>query len=234
MPQLNFNAAQVQPQKAFEPVPNNWYNVVIDESDIKPTNSGTGAYLALRMNIIDGDYANQKLFCRLNIQNENEKTVEIAYQQLSAICHATNTIQVNDSTELHNKPFQVKVIVKPPSTNPKTGAQYDASNEFKGFKACEGVGAATGSTGGDGPSWAGNNNQGNAGVQNAGGQQQDAQQDAQQNTAEDAAQSANSKPAWNQDQKQEEQPANNNQATVEETPAQDNGGDNKMAPWMKK
>ena len=230
MPQLNFDAAQVQPQKAFEPVPNNWYNVVIDESDIKPTNSGTGAYLALRMNIIDGDYANQKLFCRLNIQNDNDKTVEIAYQQLSAICHATNTIQVNDSTELHNKPFQVKVIVKPPQNG------YDASNEFKGFKACEGGGATTGSTGGDGPSWAGNTNQGNAGVQNAGGQQQDAQQDAQQSTAGDAAQSANqnTQQSWNQNQKQEEQPANNNQATVEETPAQDNGGDNKMAPWMKK
>lgn len=132
MAQLNFNAAQVQPQQPFEPVPNNWYNVVIDESEVKPTSSGTGAYLELRLNIIDGDYANRKLFCRLNIQNDNAKTVEIAYQQLSAICHATQTIQVNDSSELHGKPFQVKVIVKPPQNG------YDASNEFKGFKACDG------------------------------------------------------------------------------------------------
>lgn len=152
---INFNAEQVAPQAAFEPIPNNWYNVMIDESEMKPTKAGDGAYLECRLSVIDGDYANRKLFIRLNLQNKNETAVEIAYGQLSAICHATGVIQVNDSQELHGKPFAAKVTIRPPKDN------YEATNEVKGFKACDGVtsastsGSAGSSTGtGAAPAWA--------------------------------------------------------------------------------
>ena len=85
---LNFNAATVDPQTEFKPIPNDWYNVVMEESEMKPTKDGTGAYLECRLSVLDGAYANRKVFIRLNLQNANDVAVEIAYAQLSAICHS--------------------------------------------------------------------------------------------------------------------------------------------------
>ncbi len=44
----------------------------------------------------------------------NPTTVEIAQRTLSAICHATGKLQVNDSEELHLIPMTIQVGVKPP------------------------------------------------------------------------------------------------------------------------
>lgn len=149
---LNFNANAVEPQKSFEPIPNNWYNVMIDESEMKPTKDTLGSFLELRLNVMDGDYANRKIFCRLNLNNKNATAVEIAEGQLSAICHAVGVIQCETSEMLHGKPFQAKIVVRPPK------GDYDASNECKAFKACdEGAGAVTdgAADGGSGePAWA--------------------------------------------------------------------------------
>jgi hypothetical protein len=139
---INFNAAQVEPQSSFEPIPSDWYNVMIDESEMKPTKDGGGAYLECRLSILDGPYANRKLYIRLNLQNANATAVNIAYGQLSAICHATGVIQVADSHELHGKPFGAKVVVRPPK------GEYDASNEVKAFRACSGAVSGASSPGG--------------------------------------------------------------------------------------
>lgn len=135
MPQLNFDANTVQPQAAIEPVPTDWYTVIIEESEMRPTSKGDGSFLRLVMKIIDGPYANRKLFTNLNLNNPNPTASEIAYQQLSAICHAVGMLQIQDSQQLHGLPFQVRVTVRPP----KDG--YDAQNECKGFKAVAGTAA---------------------------------------------------------------------------------------------
>lgn len=150
---LKFNAAEVPVQDSFDPIPNSWYNVTIDDSEMKPTKDGKGAYLELRLSVVDGDYANRKVFTRLNLENANQVAQEIAYKQLSTICHAIGVIQVEDSSELHGKPFQAKVVVKPPQ------GDYDASNEVKGYKAVDGGGtastASSSSTASAKPGWAG-------------------------------------------------------------------------------
>lgn len=138
MGNLNFNAAEVEPQAAFEPLPNGWYNVMIEESEMKPTKAEGGAYLELTMVVIDGEYAKRKLFDRLNVQNSNEVAQEIAYQTLSAICHAVGVIQVNDSQELHGKPLMAKVRLKPAE------GEYEANNDIKGYKACDGSTSSAG------------------------------------------------------------------------------------------
>src|SRR5262249_43106783 len=51
---------------------------------------------------------------RLNLVNANSQTVEIAQRTLSAICHATKRMQVEDSEELHLIPFLAFVTVRPP------------------------------------------------------------------------------------------------------------------------
>ena len=49
MAQLNFNATNVEPDAGTPvPVPAGVYNVMVDESDVKPTANGSGAYLHVR------------------------------------------------------------------------------------------------------------------------------------------------------------------------------------------
>lgn len=136
MATLNFDANAIQPDTSFEPIPAGWYNAIIDESEMKPTRDGSGAYLALRFNIIDGQYAGRKVFTRLNLRNQNPVAQDIAQKQLSSICHAVNVLNVQDSSQLHALPMQIRVKV----TNDPTG-QYDTSNEISGYKA---VGASNG------------------------------------------------------------------------------------------
>lgn len=136
MAQLNFNAATVAPQEAFENLPAGWYNARITGSEMKPTKDGGGSYLSLTMTVMDGPCVNRKIFDRLNLNNKNPKAVEIAYQTLSAICHATGVIQLQDSTQLHGIPLSVKVKVKPAEGG------YSESNEVAGYKRIEGAAAA--------------------------------------------------------------------------------------------
>lgn len=143
MATLNFDARQVAPSEALEPIPAGWYNAKIVESEMKPTKQGDGAYLSLTLQIIDGQYAGRKIFDLLNLQNPNPVAVEIAYKTLSAICHATGVIQCADSQQLHNLPLLVKISVRPP----KDG--YEAQNDVKGYKA---IGSQPGVPAGP-PSW---------------------------------------------------------------------------------
>jgi hypothetical protein len=139
MAQLNFDARTVAPDTGgADPVPAGWYNVAIDESGKKPTNDGQGAYLETRYNVLDGQYAGRKLFHRFNTENHSQKAVEIAYKQLSALCHATGVMVVQDSQQLHNIPLKVKVSLREARTvTPEGGGApktYDASNEIKAWK----------------------------------------------------------------------------------------------------
>ena len=136
MASLNFDANVIQPDNSFDPIPAGWYNAVIDESEMKPTRDGSGTYLALRFNIIDGQYAGRKVFTRLNLRNQNPVAQDIAQKQLSTICHVVNVLQIQDSSQLHALPLQIRVKV---TTDP-TG-QYEPSNEISGYKA---VGAGNG------------------------------------------------------------------------------------------
>jgi hypothetical protein len=128
MAQLNFDATQVEPDTGFDTVPAGWYNVSMDESDLKPTKDGAGTYLQARFNILDGQYRGRKLFTRLNIRNANSQAQEIALRQLSAIGHAVGVLHIQDSQQLHGLPLKVKVKIRKGDDN------YEDSNEIISYK----------------------------------------------------------------------------------------------------
>ena len=132
MVQLNFDANQVAPNTGMQAVPAGWYNVTIAESEIKPTKDNAGAYLQLKCPIIDGEHAGKPIFIRLNIQNQNQQAVDIAYSELSSICHCINVFQIADTSQMHGIPFQVKVIVRPAEDG------YDESNDVKAYRDAAG------------------------------------------------------------------------------------------------
>ena len=131
MAQLNFDAREVKPSAAPDPIPAGKYLVEISESEMKETKNKDGSYLELVFTVVDGEYRGRKIWDRLCINHPNAKTVEIARANLSAICHAVGVLQPQDSAQLHGLPLVVGVRLK---KNEQNGDMY---NEVKGYKKRE-------------------------------------------------------------------------------------------------
>ena len=129
MATLNFNANEVEPSKAFDPIPAGKYIAVITDSEMKETRAGTGRYLQLEFEITDGEYAGRKLWSRLNIENQNAEAVRLARADLSAICRAVNVLTPSDSIDLHNLPLVIKVHCR---KDKNTG---EITNDIRGYES---------------------------------------------------------------------------------------------------
>ena len=113
MANLNgFNAHDVDPAADFDAIPAGKYLALITASEVKPTKSGSGSYLELTFEILEGAYKGRKLWSRLNLDNESETAVKIARAELSSVCRAVNVMTPQDSCELHNLPLTIKVRCK--------------------------------------------------------------------------------------------------------------------------
>ncbi len=127
MAELNFDASSVQPQSNYEPLPAGDYLCVIEDSEMKPTKAGTGAYLQLTLRVADGIHEGRRIWERLNLKNPNSTAVEIAQKTLSSICHAVGKLQVADSIELHDLPLVLSLKLK-------HDGQYGLQNEIAAYK----------------------------------------------------------------------------------------------------
>lgn len=132
MANLNgFDASTVEPSDELEPIPAGKYIAVVTDSEMKPTKSGSGEYLQLTFQIVEGEYANRLLWVRLNLNNPNATAVEIARRELSAICRSVGVLVPTDSVDLHNLPCCIHVRVK---RRADTG---ELQNEIKGYSKKE-------------------------------------------------------------------------------------------------
>jgi hypothetical protein len=122
-----FDANNVEPNSDFEPIPAGKYLAVITESEMKPTKAGTGSYLQLTFQVIDGEYRNRLLWARLNLDNPNDTARKIAQGELSAICRAVGVLSPSDSVDLHNLPLVINVRCK------KRNDTGEIVNEVKGY-----------------------------------------------------------------------------------------------------
>jgi hypothetical protein len=122
-----FDARNVEPTADFEPIPAGKYLAMITESEMKPNKSGTGGYLQLTFQILDGPYKNRFVWARLNLNNPNATAVKIAHGELSALCRAIGVLAPNDSVELHNLPLVITVKCK------KRADTGEIQNEIKGY-----------------------------------------------------------------------------------------------------
>lgn len=129
MAKLNFNAHDVDPTDSFDPLPAGEYLCVIANSENKPTKAGTGSFLELEFEVIEGPYQGRKLWDRLNLDNPSETAVKIARATLSAICRAVNVMQPGDSYELHDLPLVCKV------RNERRADSDELSNVIKGYRS---------------------------------------------------------------------------------------------------
>jgi hypothetical protein len=130
MANLNgFNANNVDPNTPLEAIPEGKYIAQIVESGWKPNKAGTGRYLELKFEVVEGEYKGRNLWDRLNLEHPNSTAVQIAQGDLSAICRAVNVMQPKDSVEMHNIPLALTVKVKKREDN------GELANEIKGYES---------------------------------------------------------------------------------------------------
>ena len=131
-----FNASTVEPRKAFELIPAGKYDAVIAASERRRNKAGTGQYLELVFQIIDGEAAGRRLWVRLNLEHPNQTAVEIARADLSAICRAVGVLAPSDSADLHNIPLVIRVRIK------KRKDTGEDTSEIVGYEPVSAVPAA--------------------------------------------------------------------------------------------
>ena len=73
---------------ALDCLPAGKYRVMITSVETKETRSGTGRYMRLKMQVLDGQYANWSTTDMINIENDNKKAEEIGWQQLKKLVKA--------------------------------------------------------------------------------------------------------------------------------------------------
>lgn len=150
MATLNFDARTVAPQVGFEPLPAGEYIVIVDESELKPTKAGDGSYyLKVRYNVIDGQFANRKIYGNINMQNANPVATEIGRGQLSALAHAVGVLLVQDSQQLHNIPLKIKVKIR----TDKSG-EYEPQNDIVAWRNVNEASPAAAAPAAAAPAWA--------------------------------------------------------------------------------
>jgi hypothetical protein len=132
MASLNFNAEAVEPVTAYDVLPKGKYLSMAVASEMKQTKAGTGEYLQITFEVLEGSGKGRKLFERLNIRNQNKQAEEIANRQLSALCHATGVMLLSDSEQLHNIPVVLDVGIE----EGRDG--YEPQNRIKGYSAAGG------------------------------------------------------------------------------------------------
>lgn len=134
MASLNFKASNIQFEErtapSYGPLPPGEYECMIVKSDTKTTKSGNGSYLELEMHIISGDHTGRRHWERLNLDNPSLQTVKIAEEQLARLCVALGLDEVNDSEELHDKPFVAEFAID---------KKDDTRNVIWGYRAISGA-----------------------------------------------------------------------------------------------
>ena len=136
-----FDATAVEPAAPIEVLPAGKYKAQIVNSEMRQTKDQSGEYLYLEIEVLEGQYASRKLWDRLNLVNSNQQAVDIANRALSAICHATGKLTIEDSEQLHYIPMTINVRVRPSGPD-KTGTVRDAQNEIRGYEKAEGSASA--------------------------------------------------------------------------------------------
>lgn len=131
--QLNFDARRVAPSTAPEPVETGTYPVIIKAAQEKPTKNQDGTFVELTLEVMHGPAAGKRIIDRLNLGNKNPQAVEIAYGQLSAICHVTGRMQIQSEQQLVGATMQVYVVKEP-----RADAPGQFGNAVKGYKDMQG------------------------------------------------------------------------------------------------
>lgn len=113
MPTFSYEVGEeVQQKRSFDVLPKGKYRAIINNTSIKPTKAGTGEYLAVTFQIIEGDHSGRRIWQNLNLSNPNKMAEDIARQELNAICAAVGIAsgtRLQQTEEIHDIPLVIDV-----------------------------------------------------------------------------------------------------------------------------
>lgn len=114
MGNLNLNLDETKPVTMdYSLLPAGWYEAWAKEAVMKRTKAGTGTYLNVQWEILEGEFANAKVFEMFNATNPNPDAVEIGMGKLSKRCKDMGMSGlVDDSAEILNKRIMLKVGIE--------------------------------------------------------------------------------------------------------------------------
>jgi hypothetical protein len=116
----------------FDPLPAGPYMVQVIESDVVETKAGDGLILKLTLEVMDGPFANRKVWANLNFKNRNATAQRIAQEAIKQICDAVGFGgQLTDSEVLHYKPLRAQITIR-------KSAEYGDQNDVKRYSALNG------------------------------------------------------------------------------------------------
>lgn len=131
---ISFDHTEVDTTDSFEPIPAGEYTVEVVETDVKPTKSGDGTYVALQLRVVDGEFENRRIYTNINYINPNPKADGIGKRQLAMLCSAVGLKKpLEDANELCNVPVKAVVLVEPAKDN------YGPRNSVRAYKPLNGV-----------------------------------------------------------------------------------------------
>lgn len=119
-------------QNDFSPLPDGWYNAVINKAEIRDTKDKTGQYVAVRYDITGPTHSGRVVFGNINIKNKSTLAEEIGRQALGSIMRAIGLSRVDDTDQLIGGALQIKLSIR-------TQEGYEPTNDVRGYKAMEGA-----------------------------------------------------------------------------------------------
>ena len=141
----DFNPAETPVEETFDMLPNGWYAMTFESSEMVPTKAcERGEYKAYMWKFVlvmseahHPSMKGRKQWDSLNLINEKPETgviaVEISRKRLAAMWKAAGITQPgNDTDVLNGITVAVKVGIKAARTG-EDGKSYDARNEIKGY-----------------------------------------------------------------------------------------------------
>ena len=116
----------------YSPVPAGEYDVEIKDAEIRTTKSGTGQYIAMRLDIVAPSHEGRVVWANLNIKNDSQKAEEIGRQQLGQVMRAIGLPSLQDTDQLIGGAMGVKLSIR-------KSEEYGDSNEVKAYKSAKGT-----------------------------------------------------------------------------------------------
>ena len=118
--QYGFDAATTEHvETSFDPLPNGEYVVAIMKSELRNNKAGTGNYIWLELEVVEGEHKKRKLWAQLTFQHQSEMARKIGQSQFADVCKAVGVPKPNDTSELHHKPLAVEVQIEKREDNGK-------------------------------------------------------------------------------------------------------------------
>jgi hypothetical protein len=134
---VNFDPAKVQEiyKSDFDILPAGNYNVIITDTEIKPTKDGSGSILVVEMEVQSGEHQRRKIWDRINLQNRNATAVRMGQNKIRQIMFCLDILQLHDTDSLLNKPLIAVLEVR------NGNERYpNDSNQVKHYEKSQGQG----------------------------------------------------------------------------------------------